>query len=77
MKGKMDAYVLCPLATKFQNWIVDRSTARDFTVFVKVSNTFLQFALVTLRVQQMKSMENVFARMDIMETDVNMVSKQF
>jgi len=32
---------------------------------------------VTLRAQQMKSMENVFAQMDIMETDANMVSKQF
>ena len=30
MKGKFDAYV--PLAEKFQNWIEDRSTARDFTV---------------------------------------------
>ena len=33
MKGKFDAYVLWPLAKMFQNWIVDRSTARDFTVF--------------------------------------------
>ena len=33
MKGKFDAYVLWPLAKKFQNWIVNRSTARDFTVF--------------------------------------------
>ena len=32
MKWKFDAYVLWPLAKKFQNWIVDRSTARDFTV---------------------------------------------
>jgi len=32
VKGKFDAYVLRPLAKKFQNWIVDRSTARDFTV---------------------------------------------
>ena len=32
MKGKFDAYVLWPLAKKLQNWIVDRSTARDFTV---------------------------------------------
>ena len=32
MKGKFDAYVLWPLAKSFQNWIVDRSTARDFTV---------------------------------------------
>ena len=31
-KGKFDAYVLWPLAKKFQNWIVDRSTARNFTV---------------------------------------------
>ena len=32
-KGKFDAYVVWPLAKKFQNWIVDRSTARDFTVY--------------------------------------------
>ena len=32
MKGKFDAYVLWPLVKKIQNWIVDRSTARDFTV---------------------------------------------
>ena len=34
MKGKFNAYVLWPLAKKFQNWIVDRSTACDFTVDV-------------------------------------------
>jgi len=33
MKGKFDAYVLWPLAKRVQNWIVDRSTARDFTVY--------------------------------------------
>ena len=32
MKRKFDAYVLWPLAKKFQNLIVDQSTARDFTV---------------------------------------------
>ena len=32
MKGKFDAYVLWPLAKRVQIWIVDRSTARDFTV---------------------------------------------
>ena len=34
MKGKFDAYVLWPLAQRVQNWIVDQSTARDFTVIV-------------------------------------------
>ena len=33
MKGKVDAYVLWPLTKSFQNWIVDRSTAGDFTVY--------------------------------------------
>ena len=33
MKGKFDAYVLWPLAKKFQIWIVDRSTTPDFTVY--------------------------------------------
>ena len=32
MKGKFDAYVLWPLAKRVQNWIVDRSTARNFMV---------------------------------------------
>ena len=32
MKAKFYAYVLLPLAKKFQNWIVDQSTARDFLV---------------------------------------------
>ena len=36
MKGKFDACVLWPLAKKSQNWIVivDRSTARNFTVHI-------------------------------------------
>ena len=45
MKGKIDAYVLWPLAQKFQNWIVDQSTACDFTVAVKF------FLLATLKIQ--------------------------
>ena len=32
MTGKFDAYVLWPLAKRVQNWILDRSTARNFTV---------------------------------------------
>ena len=32
IKGKFDAYVLWPLAKKFQNWLVDQSIAREFTV---------------------------------------------
>ena len=32
MKGKSDAYVLWPLAKNF-NWIVDRSTAHNFTAY--------------------------------------------
>ena len=44
MKGKFDAYVLRPLAKKFQNWIADRSTARDFTVFlVYIKNCHWKF----------------------------------
>ena len=41
MKGKFDAYVLWPLAKKFQNWIVDRSTARDFTVYEIMNKNIL------------------------------------
>ena len=36
MKGKFDTCVLWPMAKKFQNWIVDRSTACDFTVLQKM-----------------------------------------
>ena len=32
LKWKFDAYVVWPLAKKFQSWIVDRSTALNFTV---------------------------------------------
>ena len=32
MKGKFDSYVLWRLAKRVQNWIVERSTAHDFTV---------------------------------------------
>ena len=34
MKGKFDTYVLRLVAKKFQNWVVDRSTTRDFTVYI-------------------------------------------
>ena len=43
MKGKFDAYVLWPLAQKFQNWMVDRSTARDFTVYESYGSDILVF----------------------------------
>ena len=38
MKGKFDAYILWPLAQRVQNWIADRSTARDFTVFTTLKD---------------------------------------
>ena len=34
MKGKFDAYVLWPLFKRVQNWIIARSTARDFKVCI-------------------------------------------
>ena len=40
MKGKFDAYVLRPLAKKFQNWIADQSTAPDFMVFITALKHF-------------------------------------
>ena len=39
MKGKFDAYILWPFAISFQNWIVDRFTARDFTAGYLQSQT--------------------------------------
>ena len=41
MKEKFDAYVLWPLAKKFQNWIVDQSTARDLTVHTKLEFLYI------------------------------------
>ena len=41
MKGNFDAYVLWLLDKMVQNWIVDRSTARDFTV--RKFNTDISF----------------------------------
>ena len=41
MKEKFDAYVLWPLAKKFQNWIVDWSTARNFMVYSECYSTHM------------------------------------
>ena len=43
MKGKFDAYVLWSLTKSVQNWIVDRSTARDFMVIKDKSLYLLRF----------------------------------
>ena len=40
MEGKFDAYVLWPFAKSFQIWIVDRSTACNFTVFKNLTKYF-------------------------------------
>ena len=37
MKGKFDAYVVWHLVKRVQNWIVDPSTARNFTVLKNLS----------------------------------------
>ena len=42
MKGNFDAYVLWPLDKMVQNWIVDRSTARNFLVCTK-GELFVQY----------------------------------
>ena len=41
MKGNFDVYVLWPLDKMVQNWIVDWSTARDFTVNEQIWDTLL------------------------------------
>ena len=49
IKEKFDAYVLWPLAQRVQNWIVDRSTACNFTVCIKISpvrNIWLLYCLL-------------------------------
>ena len=38
MKGNFDVHLLRPLAKRVQNWIVDRSTARNFTVHEFLKN---------------------------------------
>ena len=45
MKGKFDPYVLWPLGKNVQIWIVDRSTARDFTVPMLMSLSILYIGL--------------------------------
>ena len=45
MTGKFDAYVLWPLDERVQNWIVARSTVRDFTL---TKNWFLELASLWL-----------------------------
>jgi hypothetical protein len=47
MKGKFDACVLWLLTKSFQNWIVDQSTARNFTVIkMKLTNFLLPYFLI-------------------------------
>ena len=53
MKGNFDAYVLWPLGKIVQSWIVDRSTARDFTVYKNV-------LMCTLK--HLKNVENYFLK---------------
>ena len=50
IKEKFDAYVLWPLAKKLQNWIVDQSTASDFTV-------------VTFRLSWLVALPRIFRRL--------------
>ena len=45
MKGNFDANVLWPLDKMVQNWIVDRSTARDFTV---IAATLAQMTICSI-----------------------------
>ena len=56
MKGKYDAYVLWPLDKKVQNWIVDRSTACNFTVLdeAKIDNFLIFMAIHFLFALPMK-----------------------
>ena len=49
MKEKFDPYALWPLAKKVQNWIVDRSTARVFTIGWNFLRFFSIFDNQTLR----------------------------
>ena len=43
MKWRFATYVLWPLAKRVQNWIVDRSTARELTVFQFLPNKVVHF----------------------------------
>jgi hypothetical protein len=44
LKGKFDGYIMWSLAQRVQNWIVDRSTVRDFAVFMNWAFAFPQFS---------------------------------
>ena len=51
MKGNFDPYVLWPLTKKFQNWIVDQSTARKFTVLFEVKTSVYRTWNVSLSIE--------------------------
>ena len=65
MKGKFDAYVLWPLDQKVQNWIVDRSTAWDFTVLdeAKIDNFLIFMPIHFLFALPMKILKKIKNRM--------------
>ena len=44
IRGKFDAYVMWSLAQRVRNWIVGRSTVRDFMVFMSWAFAFSQFS---------------------------------
>ena len=65
---KFDAYVLWSLAQRLQNWIVDRSTARDFTVVIleppqiellQLKNTYIWMSLNEIDIEPKGLMTSV------------------
>ena len=58
MKGNFDAYVLWPLDKMVQNWIVYRSTARDFTVTVLLTIPFNKLLCVNKSLKKMNIFQN-------------------
>ena len=55
MKGNFDVHLLRPLAKRVQNWIVDRSTARNFTV-----HDFYFFSQLTCKVGEFTLVKCMF-----------------
>ena len=62
MKGKFDANVLWPLAKSVRNWIVDRSTPRDFTVDQKLKGYKAESAAFLIGILKYFTMNSLVIR---------------
>ena len=85
-EGKFDALVLWPLSKKLQNWIVDWSTARDFTIskYLDYIVNFMNFILflgdmvvATKTILDLEEWDLVLAKLHRYDIFINKVSISF